>query len=350
MNRQAIDAISRALLYEGYMLYPYRLSAIKNRQRFNFGVLYPSGCVESYGDCELQTECLLQRGPHATLALEVRFLHLIHRSLKKTISSASKGLARNTVATKSDLPGFDPTWQEATEAMERKIAVSPVKLRDLLRKPVHQRFRFPSTTTSEPAADSCADAALVVRNQREIAGTIKVTATCIAAQTYKIRVNIRNALEFHIDGSQSRDQALMHSLVSTHIVLNAGAGAFVSLLDPPLNLQDAVAQCRNIGVFPVLTGKDGERDTMLASPIILYDYPQVAAESPGDLFDGTEIDEILSLRILTMTDEEKREARQTDELTRRMLERTEDLSEQLMKLHGTLRGMRPLKREERAQP
>lgn len=103
-------------------------------------------------------------------------------------------------------------------------------------------------------------------------------------------------------------------------------------------------------MFPVLTGKDGERDTMLASPIILYDYPQVAAESPGDLFDGTEIDEILSLRILTMTDEEKREARQTDELTRRMLERTEDLSEQLMKLHGTLRGMRPLKREESAQP
>jgi len=61
---------------------------------------------------------------------------------------------------------------------------------------------------------------------------------------------------------------------------------------------------------------------MLASPIILYDYPQIAPESPGDLFDGTEIDEILALRIMTMTDDEKREMRNTDVRARRILERT----------------------------
>jgi hydrogenase maturation protease len=83
---------------------------------------------------------------------------------------------------------------------------------------------------------------------------------------------------------------------------------------------------------------------MLSSPIILYDYPQVAPESAGDLFDSTEIDEILTLRILTLTDEEKREMRSVDERARAILERTETLpAEQLMKLHGAVRGLRPLK-------
>jgi hydrogenase maturation protease len=85
---------------------------------------------------------------------------------------------------------------------------------------------------------------------------------------------------------------------------------------------------------------------MLASPIILYDYPQIAPESPGDLFDGTEIDEILALRIMTMTDSEKLEMRNSDDRARKILERTEALPmEHLMKLHGTLRELRPWKEE-----
>ena len=82
-------------------------------------------------------------------------------------------------------------------------------------------------------------------------------------------------------------------------------GEFVSLLEPPPEFQEAAAACSNVGTWPVLAGEPGQRDTVLSSPIILYDYPQIAPESPGDLFDGTEIDEILSLRILTLTDEEK---------------------------------------------
>ena len=85
---------------------------------------------------------------------------------------------------------------------------------------------------------------------------------------------------------------------------------------------------------------------MLSSPIILYDYPQIAPESAGDLFDGTEIDEILSLRIMTLTDEEKLEMCQSDDRAREMLERTETMPvEQLMKLHGVLRGLRPVKED-----
>jgi hydrogenase maturation protease len=96
----------------------------------------------------------------------------------------------------------------------------------------------------------------------------------------------------------------------------------------------------------VLIGTGGERDCVLSSPIILYDYPQVAPESAGDLFDSTEIDEILTLRILTLTDEEKREMRSVDERACQILERTETLpAEQLMKLHGAVRGLRPQKED-----
>ena len=90
----------------------------------------------------------------------------------------------------------------------------------------------------------------------------------------------------------------------------------------------------------MLAGDEGSHDAMLSSPVILYDYPQIAPESPQNLFDGTEIDEILTLRIMTLTDEEKAEIRRGDERTRAMLERTENMpAEQLMKLHGALRGL-----------
>ena len=101
-----------------------------------------------------------------------------------------------------------------------------------------------------------------------------------------------------------------------------------------------------MGTWPVLIGEEGQRDTVLSSPIILYDYPQIAPESPGDLFDGAEIDEILSLRIMTMTDEEKQEMRQSDARARKILERTEALpEEQFLKLHGALRRLRAGKGE-----
>ena len=91
---------------------------------------------------------------------------------------------------------------------------------------------------------------------------------------------------------------------------------FVSLLAPPESLADLAASCQNVGTLPVLVGEEGQCDTLLSSPIILYDYPQIAPESAGDLFDGTEIDEILSLRIMTLTDDEKLEMRQSDDRAR----------------------------------
>jgi hydrogenase maturation protease len=140
----------------------------------------------------------------------------------------------------------------------------------------------------------------------------------------------------------------MKSLLSTHTILTVRDGEFVSLLDPPEALRDAVAGCHNVGTWPVLVGEEGERDCMLSSPIILYDYPEIAPESPGDLFDGTEIDEILTLRIMTLTEEEKHAMRGVDERARQILERTETLpAEQLMKMHGAMRSLRSTEKDER---
>jgi len=139
----------------------------------------------------------------------------------------------------------------------------------------------------------------------------------------------------------------LSSMASTHAVLGVQNGKFVSQTAPDDRFLAAAASCKNIGAWPVLVGEEGQHDTVLASPIILYDYPQIAPESAGDLFDGTEIDEILSLRIMTLTDDEKREMSQSDDRAREMLERTESMPmEQFMKLHGVLRSLRPLKREE----
>src|SRR6185312_9168635 len=110
----------------------------------------------------------------------------------------------------------------------------------------------------------------------------------------------------------SRSEVLRTSLVATHSVLGVRGGSFVSLLDPPAWAAGAAKNCRNVHTFPVLAGDPDGQDVMLSSPILMYDHPQISPESPGDLFDATEIDEILSLRTLALTDEEKREARATD--------------------------------------
>ena len=185
----------------------------------------------------------------------------------------------------------------------------------------------------------------IVRSQQAIDGSLSVVAHAVAENSLQDCVEVQ---EFHayLGKGDVAELALLRSLVSAHVVLGVEDGDFVSLLDPPAELRTAVDGCHNQGVFPVLVGEAGQRDTMLASPIILYDYPQIAPESAGDLFDGTEIDEILSLRIMTMTDEEKREMRESDERARQMLERTETMpAEQFMKMHGVLRGLRPVNEE-----
>jgi hypothetical protein len=292
-DKNLVERIADAVLYEGYILYPYRRSSVKNQQRWNFGAL----CPESYAVAQhgterstMLTECLLEADESTTIAVKVRFLHLMLRD----------------------------TWQEA---IEREVVLNRLNI-SKIHPSYRQPFDFPATCET----------------QQPINGEVEISTTKLDAQLFKLSITIRNLTAFNNADNCSRDDALMHSFVSTHTIIETRHGAFVSLLDPPDNYKAAAAECVNNGTFPVLAGDEGTRNCILSSPIILYDYPQIAPESAGNLFDGTEIDEILTLRIMSLTDEEKDEMRQADELARQLLERTESLTpEQLLNLHGLMK-------------
>jgi hydrogenase maturation protease len=187
----------------------------------------------------------------------------------------------------------------------------------------------------------------IIREQQAISGAYILAAEQVDTNIFKLSVEIENTTPGTGAVTSRRDAVLFQSFVSTHTILRVHQGSFISLLEPPEELQTIVKGCQNLRSWPVLIGNEGERDAMLSSPIILYDYPQIAPESPGPLFDGTEIDEILTLRIMTLTEEEKEQMRQ-DEHSREILERTEALTqEQFMKLHGTIRDLRPISEGEK---
>jgi len=288
-----VEQIADAILYEGYILYPYRASALKNGQRWNFGVLYPPAYAAAQQGSDMsvmQCECLV-RG--SGLSVTVRFLQLVTR---------------------------DGGWQEA---MVRDVEVHALG--------VHS-FAFPEQEIRENG---------VARRQERVEGSIEVSRSGADRDWSRATVRIANTTAYagaNAANWAAREAALRHSLVSTHAILRAPGGEFASLLDPPTELRELAAGCSNMGLWPVLAGEATPADTMLASPIILYDYPQIAPESAGALFDGTEIDEILSLRILTLTEDEKRDMRETDPRSRELLERTEALDpEQWLQLHGVMR-------------
>jgi len=264
---QAIDTIVNTVLYEGYMLYPYRRSALKNKHRWNFGLVYPDGLEP----CRMSIECLIQGLADPSTEVEVRFLQIYEQD----------------------------SWQTA---VERRICLD------------HTVTRLPFDFEG-------------------LCGAVDVQIRQIEPALHKLTVTIAN----HSPRTASGDD-ILRCLVSTHTILSVQDGEFVSLIDPPAEFKRAAEGCRNRGAWPVLVGQEPARDCMLASPIILYDYPEVAAESHGELFDATEIDEILTLRILTLTDQEKDEMRQSGDRERAILERVESLKpEQLSKLHGVLR-------------
>jgi hypothetical protein len=346
MNLELVEKIAEAVLYEGYMLYPYRASAVKNRQRFNWGVLVPpsySAAQRGTENWQMQTEVLVAGDENTLIDLKIRFLHLREREIYQVDETTSELLPAESL--KVDGQIFQ-TWQEA---VEREANVSGIRLNDVIEQPERVKFSFPASDELESLCDKDKKiVGAIIRRQQPIEGEIEVQSARLDIQNsdfvYKLTVRVSNTTAFENAGQKSRDEALAHSLASAHTILAVReSGEFVSLLEPPEEFGEAAASCENKVTYPILVGEGGERDCMLSSPIILYDYPQIAPESPGDLFDGAEIDEILTLRILTMTDEEKREMLSTDERARKILERSENLSpEQFMKMHGILREPRSL--------
>ena len=283
-----VRQIADAVLYEGYILWPYRRSATKNRQLWTFGGVYPPAHTREHPDdpCVLQAQVLLEGS--ADVDVRVRFLQVVERSL---VSAGGDRV--------DELDGH-LAWDEA---IEREVGPGP--------------FEIPGGSETEPLPNG-----EMVRTWRGLRGHVDVTVE----PGGRVTARIENTTPW---SGEEREDALRQTLCSTHAILRTRAGKFVSATE---------SHCESAGLWPVLVGEDGARDTMLAAPIILPDYPQIAPESPGDLFDATEIDKLLILNVLALTPEEQEEMRASDRRAREILDRCAGLSpEDLMRLHGAMR-------------
>jgi len=331
MNRELAEKVADAVLYEGYMLYPYRPSAMKNRQRWTFGTIYPP----SYGEvgrgtepAAMHVECLFSTSTpeQVSFGITLRFLHLLTRKFWDKESGEVASLKVDDQVLES--------WDEPTPRSVEFRA-------DGLPNRVQHQFHFPGHHEAEPVRDACSHIlGSMSRTQYEISGLLSLFIQELGDGLFKLNIDLSNETS-QGDDTEDRTQSLLRSMLSAHLILAAEGGEFVSLLDPPTEFLAAAESCKNVGNFPVLVGDSSERDMLLCSPILLYDYPQIAPESAGDFYDATEIDEMLTLRVMTLTDEEKQEMRLADDRVRSLLERTEATArEQLIKTHGTFRNLR----------
>jgi hypothetical protein len=309
MTADPVAAVAQAVLYEGYILWPYRRSASKNRQRWTFGGVHPEGWSREHPDdrCALVTQCLVAGSPEAQVDVAVRFLQVVRR---QPIDARGEAV--------DELDGR-LAWDEARE---REVTLA-VRSDGAGSAPID----VPAGRDVEPVRGGA-----VVRSWEALSGTVDVSIERVGEALRRIGVAVVNTAPWQ---GGDREEALRRTLVSTHVVLRSRDAAFVSQTDPPEELAEAAAACENAGAWPVLVG---DPHTVLASPIILPDYPQVAPESPGDLFDGCEIDQLLILNVLSLTEAERREARATDPRAREIIDRCAALAPQdLMRLHGALR-------------
>ncbi len=286
----------------------------------------------------MQTESLIE-GESPRIDVRVRFLQLISREVGRACPGESE---KYEVVPVLEVEGaIHQCWEEA---VEREIVATDLDLSKLGMAPKIVRWSSPAEERSEILRNADGQVAGVeIRHQRAIDAVVTIGAQTLNAGLWRIHIEVHNFTPLALEASRS--EAQQSALTSAHVLLAAHSGQFVSLLEPAEEFASFAADCKNVGAWPVLVGGAGERDLMLASPIILYDYPQVAPESDGDYFDGTEMDEMLALRVMTLTDEEKRAMRGIDRRAREILERTEILSQSsLMHLHGTIRDLKEVPR------
>jgi len=315
--------VADAVLYEGYLLYPYRATSSRNQSRWQWGVLGPAGAADAgIGEDDTIAAQFLVDGAQA-ITLMVRFLHLQNRHAER-----DTGCGRFEPVDELITPtGSWLTWDEAVEHEE---SFGPLALDDPAQP-------WTLSLTAPPATDiEAVEGGRLVRHRREVSATLTVSVEPDDA-LHRVSLRVVN------NGAPAadKDDAIARSLIGTHVIAEAIGGEFVSLLEPPPPATDAVSRCTRHRCFPVLAGPPGAGDLLLISPIILYDHPEVAEQSETALFDCTEIDEILTLRVMTMTDQEKAQARATDPRAAQIIDRCDSMSPEAMsRLHGALRDPR----------
>jgi hypothetical protein len=315
--------VADAVLYEGYLLYPYRASSRKNQTRWQFGVLGPSGAAAAGigEDDTLSAQVLVEPLGAPSVSIVMRFLQLQHRC-------AQRDLGGGDFQAVDELTVGPQSWLSWDEAVERELAFGPFDIAEL-----QEPLTLPVFVDAGSDTENV-DGGRLVRTRRELHAELALAAVSAEDWWWRLTMTVRNVAAPVAD----KDDAIAVSLIGTHLLAEVTDGQFVSLLEPPDAAAAAAAGCRHHRCFPVLAGPPGERDLVLASPIILYDHPEIAEQSEGTLFDATEIDEILTLRVMTMTDDEKAQARATDPRAAEIIDRCDSMSpEAMLNMHGVLR-------------
>jgi hypothetical protein len=315
-------AVADAVLYEGYLLYPYRGTSSKNQSRWQFGVLGPPGAADAdLGEDDTLASEFLVDGAQA-ITLVVRFLQLQHRR-------AERELAYGEFEPVDELTTPAGSWLTWDEAVGCEMSFGPLAFDD-------QPWTLPVAADAAIEIELL-DGGRLVRERQEVRGVLSVTSEP-DGDLRRVSVRVSNVGE-SVDGkADGKGSAIARSMIGTHIIAEVVGGQFVSLLEPPPDATDAVSRCGQHRCFPVLAGPPGTNDILLVSPIILYDHPEIAEQSNTALYDCTEIDEILTLRVMTMTDDEKAQARATDPRAAQIIDECDAMSPEAMaRLHGVLR-------------
>jgi hypothetical protein len=228
--------VADAVLYEGYVLYPYRASAAKNQLRFQFGVLTPpaASAADPSERSSMRTECLLDPGASARLAVRIRFLHVQRR-----------------------VEGAGLPWDEA---VERSVDIGDIEALPLAVATRDVPFGF---AAGEDVCDG------VVRRLEQVDGVVRVRAAWADGPTalVKVSVIVENTSPWRQSGA-TRADTMRWSLVAVHTLLAVEDGAFVSLLDPPDHAVVAAQGCASDGTYPVLVGDGHDR-----SGAVVTDHP-----------------------------------------------------------------------------
>lgn len=329
--------VASAVLNEGRVLYPYRASSSRNQVRWQWGVLAPKAfCdTDTSEDWEMRTECVADGGPEATIWARIQFLYLRARTVQERYGDGFRSVAS------LDLGGrLSVTFDESEEC---EINLGPISFGRLHHEPQVLLIDLPGEQSEEILTDS--DGEVVGRILLERApmnGQVEVRVTRCESpfMLHRLTVEISNFTPWSGPASH-RDEVVRRSFLSVHTLLAIESGDFVSHRDPPDFAKEAVAGCVNKGTYPVLADDDDK--IILSSRIILDDHPEVAPESDGEFCDASEYDEILSLMVLTLSEEEKREARSTDAISAAIIDRCDNMPPELWdRLHGAIRSLQPI--------
>ena len=266
MKFERAEKVADAVLYEGYLLYPYRASAMKNQVRWQFGVVMPREYSEGGGSepWTMQTECLVEPADAPVLDLRLRFLQVQARIVEKAVN-AEQGIywpVESFEFNGRQLVSWD-------EGVKRELDYPGINITELLAA----ERAFPVEIAAGREVELIRDAGgdikgRIIRDRLPITGVIRVAAEPMGS-LIKIRIRIENLSPCAEDEKTKRTRALRHAFVGAHTLLAVRDGAFVSLLDPPEWARQAVTSCVNLHTWPVLVGEEGDRDVMLSSPIIL---------------------------------------------------------------------------------